>query len=95
MSLKIVKKKSAKHGGNTLAAEAEVLNISSCGLWLLVKDHEYFLPYEKFPWFKKASVADLCKVKLLRGYHLYWPALDIDLELSALENLENYPLIYR
>jgi len=95
MSLKTMKKKSAKRGGNTSAANAEVLNVSNNGIWLLVKDHEYFLTYEKFPWFKKASVMDICKVKLLHGFHLFWPTLDVDLELSSLGNLENYPLVYR
>ena len=65
-----------------------------CDIWLFtVNDHRSIpiLTYEKFPWFKKASVMDICKVKLLHGYHLYWPALDVDLELSSMENLENYP----
>ncbi len=95
MSLKTMKKKSSKHGASTLSPEAEVLNVSSHGLWLLVNDKEYFLPSEKFPWFKKENIADVCKVKLLHGYHLYWPSLDVDLELSSLEHLEKYPLVYR
>ncbi|HXL73709.1 MAG TPA: DUF2442 domain-containing protein [bacterium] len=90
-----MKKKSSKRGANTLALEAEVLNVSSNGLWLLVNDIEYFLPSAKFPWFKKANIVDICKVKLLHGYHLYWPSLDVDLELSSLEHLEKYPLVYR
>jgi hypothetical protein len=72
----------------------KVLNVSVHGFWLLVTNREYFLSYKKFPWFKKANIADVCKVKLLHGYHLHWPALDVDLELSSLEHLEKYPLIY-
>jgi hypothetical protein len=76
-------------------SNVEVLNVSNNGIWLLANDREYFLPYGKFPWFKKANVVDVCKVKLLHGYHLYWPALDVDLEFSSLEHLEKYPLVYR
>jgi hypothetical protein len=29
---------------------------------------------------------------MLHGFHLYWPELDIDLEIDNLENPEKYPL---
>ncbi len=82
--------KSKKHGKNT--SRVEVSHISVHGLWLLIKEKEYFLPFAEFPWFKKAAVEDIYKVKFLHAHHLYWPALDIDLELESLENLEKYPL---
>jgi hypothetical protein len=28
----------------------------------------------------------------LHGYHLYWPDLDVDLEIDNLKNPEKYPL---
>jgi len=31
-------------------------------------------------------------VQLLHGFHLYWPELDVDLEIDNLENPEKYPL---
>ncbi|MEI6126634.1 MAG: DUF2442 domain-containing protein [Pseudomonadota bacterium] len=31
-------------------------------------------------------------MQLLHGYHLYWPDLDVDLELDNLEFPERYPL---
>jgi hypothetical protein len=31
-------------------------------------------------------------VQLLHGYHLYWPELDVDLEIDNLENPGKYPL---
>jgi len=37
-------------------SKAEVLNVSSNGIWLLVKEHEYFLAHKDFPWFKKATI---------------------------------------
>jgi len=73
----------------------EVVQISSRGFWLWVKDKEYFLPYEEFPWFKKSTIDQICHVKLMSPNHLYWPDLDVDLEIESLENLEKYPLVYK
>ena len=72
----------------------EVTQISSHGIWLLAKGVEYFLPYEEFQWFEKATVAQIRNVRLLHGFHLHWPDLDVDLHLDSLKNLEQYPLIY-
>jgi hypothetical protein len=72
----------------------EVTNISRHGLWLLVKDKEYFLSYEQFPWFKDARLSQVLDVELLHGFHLHWPALDVDLEVASLENPAAFPLTY-
>jgi hypothetical protein len=32
---------------------------------------------------------------LLHGYHLFWPELDIDLEIDNLENPSKYPLKWK
>ena len=82
--------KSKKPGKITL--NVEVSNISPFGLWLIIKEKEYFLPFAEFPWFQKATVKDIHDVKLLNSHHLFWKNLDIDLELESLENLEKYPL---
>jgi len=55
---------------------------------------EHFLPYESYPWFLNATIKQIYNVKLLFGFHLRWPDLDIDLELDALKHPESYPLIY-
>ena len=81
------------HGRNTL--NAEVVQISIHGIWLLVRAVEYFLPYEEFPWFKKATISQIQNLRLLGKDHLYWPDLDVELELGSLINIEKYPLIYR
>ena len=81
---------------STLGADtslAEVTNIDTHGIWVLVSDKEYFLPHEDFPWFKKAKVEDILNVELLHGVHLYWPVLDVDLTLDSLENPGKYPLV--
>ena len=75
-------------------SEAEVTNISKHGIWLYVKSREFFLPFEKFPWFKKAAIGDILEVELLHDNHLRWEKLDIDLDLDCLENPDLYPLVY-
>jgi len=76
-------------------SEVEVSHVDRHGLWLCVEDKEYFLPYKDYPWFKDAKVREIMNVQLRRGHHLYWPELDVDLEVDALENPESYPLIYK
>lgn len=79
-------------GTNT--SEVEVSNISIHGFWIFVKEKEYFLPYEEYPWFKNARLNEIFDVKLLHRAHLYWPQLDIDLHIESLEQPEKYPLIF-
>ena len=85
--------KSQKLGKSTSALE--VLNILKNGVWLLVNDREYFLPYEQYPWFRDATVSEIHNVKLVHGGHLHWVALDVDLEVESLNKPESYPLIYK
>ncbi len=76
-------------------SEAEVSHVSSHGLWVLVGPKEYFLDYDLYPWFAKANIGEVTKVKLLHGRHLRWPDLDVDIELESLEYPERYPLVYK
>ncbi|MBT0652448.1 DUF6429 family protein [Geomobilimonas luticola] len=70
----------------------EVTNISQHGFWLLIDDQEVFLPFETFPWFKDAPVGKILHVELPSAHHLYWPDLDIDLEIESVYHPERYPL---
>jgi len=85
--------KSRTNGKNI--SEVEVLNISQHGFWLLLNGQEHFLAFENFPWFKDASISSVLNVKLLKPTHLYWPDLDVDLELESIVSPEKYPLIYK
>ena len=75
-------------------SRVEVSNIDRHGIWLLVDNREYFLPYDGFPWFRKATVDQILAVELLHGDHLHWPELDVDLSLDSLAQPESFPLIY-
>jgi hypothetical protein len=83
--------KSKKLGKNTSKVE---IHTSPFGVWVLVLDTEYFLSYQDYPWFKEAKISDLYDVELSHSTHLYWPNLDIDLDIDCLKNPEKYPLIY-
>ena len=81
--------KSLKNGKNI---SVSVENITSFGIWLFVKGKEYFLDYDTYPYFQHKTIAAIKNVRLLHGFHLYWPDLDVDLEIDNLENPEKYPL---
>lgn len=81
--------KSVKNG-KTISVSVE--NITPFGIWLLVKNKEYFLSYSEYPYFENQTLKDIHNVQLLHGFHLYWPKLDVDLEIDNLENPEKYPL---
>ncbi len=59
---------------------------------IFVEGREYFLPYEKFPWFKESKLADALNVELYSGGHIYWSALDVDLSTTILENPKKFAL---
>ena len=71
----------------------EVTNVSPHGLWLLLGDREFFLPFNKFPWFREAPIAKLVRVELPSPDHLYWPGLDVDLAVESIEHPERFPLV--
>jgi hypothetical protein len=81
--------KSLRHGKNILVS---VENITPLGIWVFVKEKEYFLSYKDYPYFKDQTLSTIQNVQLLHGYHLYWSELDVDLEIDNLENPQKYPL---
>jgi len=84
--------KSPKRGkGISVSVE----NITPFGIWLYVKEKEYFLNYKDYPYFKDQTLSSIQNVQLLHGYHLCWPDLDVDLEIDNLENPDRYPLQFK
>ena len=80
-------------GKNT--SKVEVQDISKFGVWIYIKGQEYLLPYSEYPWFRDGKVSEIYNVELLHNHHLYWPDLDIDLEIESLKNPDQYPLTYK
>ena len=74
-------------------SRAEVQDITRHGVWLYAKGREFLLAFEDHPWFKDAAVSAVYNVRLLHQSHLYWPDLDVDLDIASLEHPERYPLV--
>ena len=69
-----------------------VENITPTGIWIRIREKEFFLSYVDFPYFLDQTLKSVQNVLLLHGHHLYWPELDVDLEIDNIENPERYPL---
>ena len=80
--------------GNVISAP-EVTHVSPHGVWLLLGDEEMLLPFEKFPWFRKATIDQIAHVEWPTPDHLYWSELDIDLAVSSIRHPEAFPLVAR
>jgi hypothetical protein len=80
--------------GNVISAP-EVTHVSPHGVWLLLGDEELLLPFEKFPWFRAATIDQITHVEWPTPEHLYWPALDIDLAVASIRHPEDFPLVAR
>ena len=85
--------KSKKNGKST--SRIEIQNISKHGFWLFIKDKEYFLPFQIYPWFKEAKISDIQNVCLHNEHHLNWPSLDVDLEIESIQSPDKYPMSYK
>ncbi len=73
------------------STSAEVAHISPHGIWLLIKEQEYFLGFTDYPWFEEAKVADIHQLELLHDHHLRWESLDVDIELATPEAPQGIP----
>jgi len=48
----------------------EQTNVSPRGMWLLVDGRELYLPFDVFPWFRDASIAQLARIERPTPDHL-------------------------
>ncbi len=78
-----------------VTSHSEVTNITQAGFWLLVDDVEYFIPFDEYPAFQKATIAQIYTVQRLGPTQFYWPLLDVDIELEALHYPERFPLVFQ
>jgi hypothetical protein len=76
----------------TATSQAEVTNISRHGFWLLLDERELFLPFDEYPWFKRAPVEAILRLDRPQPDHLHWPDLDVDLSVDSIDHPERYPL---
>jgi Protein of unknown function (DUF2442) len=79
----------------TATLVAEVTNVSKHGFWVLLGDEELLLPFQHFPWFRKATIEQLSEVEWPSPDHLYWPKLDVDLSVQSIRDPSAFPLVSR
>ena len=72
----------------------EVTNITKLGFWILISGKEYFVPFADYPVFKHANIEQIIEFEMLSPTQIYWKSIDCDVELSALENPKQFPLMY-
>lgn len=77
----------------TSTSRPEVTHVSKHGFWMLLDTEELLVPFEHFPWFKKATIEQLSDVQWPTENHLYWPQLDIDLSIESIRNPSAFPLV--
>ena len=73
---------------------SQITNIERAGFWLLVENEELFVPFDRYPDFRHATVEEIYNFKHV-DEDFHWPDLDIDIDLEALRHPERFPLIYR
>ena len=78
-----------------VTSPCEVTNISRFGFWVVTDDCEYFVPFADYPAFRNTTVAQIYAVERIAPDQLYWPALEVDIDLKALEHPEAFPLVFR
>ena len=76
-----------------ITSVAELTHVSKHGFWLLLDDEELLVPFEQFPWFRKATIEQLADVQWPTADHLYWPQLDADLSVESIRNPDAFPLV--
>jgi hypothetical protein len=73
----------------------EVTHVSRHGFWLLLGEEELLLPFDLFPWFRQATIDQICTVEWPSVDHLYWPQLDVDLSVASIRDPAAFPLLAR
>ncbi|HXW53706.1 MAG TPA: DUF2442 domain-containing protein [Myxococcota bacterium] len=79
--------------GKNISKAVEVVNLSPFGFWIYADNREFFLSFEKFPWFRQATIQQICNIVCEHKDHFHWPELDIDLDLDRIANPDRYPLV--
>ena len=81
--------------GHNNTKPVSVLMINAQGIMINVGGQDFFLSYNRVPWFKDATIKSVLNVQLSGKNAIEWPELDVDLEIDSLRHPERYPLVMR
>ena len=76
---------------NDVDVKSQITSVEKDGFWLLTNDGEFFIAFEQYPAFRKATVEQIFNFRERFG-DFHWDDLDFDIELDALKRPEQYPL---
>jgi hypothetical protein len=71
--------------------KSQITSIEKDGFWLLTREGEFLVSFERYPAFKTATIEQIFNFQEHFG-DFRWEELDIDIELEALKHPEKYPL---
>jgi hypothetical protein len=80
---------------STARTSVNVRSIMPNGILISVGDNDYYLAYDRLPWFREAKVSDIFNVEMCGDEGIRWNALDVDLEIESLIHPEKYPLVMK
>lgn len=63
---------------------AEVTTISPHGFWVGAGGEELYVAFHEYPDFEHATVREISRIELVSSSRLYWPCLDIDVDIASL-----------
>ena len=75
-----------------ITSVCSVSGINDLGIWVLVEDIEYFIPFAEYPGFRDSSVSQLLNFRFSPPSQLRWEEIDMDIELEALALPDSFPL---
>jgi hypothetical protein len=76
-----------------VTSAAWVTHVPKLGFWLLLDTEELLVPFERFPWSRKATIEQLSDVRWPAPDHLYWPQRDADLSIQSIRDPAAFPLV--
>ena len=79
----------------SVISTVEVHLVTKYAIQLVLGDEELLLPFNQFPWFKKATIAELFDVEWSSPDRVRWPKLDVDLAVASMRDPASFPLISR
>lgn len=80
---------------NTENPSVKVLSIHAEEINLLVAGKDYFISYNRVPWFRNARVSEIMNVSMMGRMGIRWEDLNVDLEIDSLEHPEKYPHVIK
>lgn len=80
---------------NIKPISVNVRSIMPDGILVSLLGKDYYLSYERLPWFRDAKVSDIFNVEMIGNYGIRWNRLDVDLEIESLMYPEKYPLVMK